>query len=164
MSIENARIRPITAADDAAMGAIAQASLAANGLDTPGTAYFDPELFHLSAFYGEKPDARGYYVAVDEAGAVLGGAGFSEFVGMENTAELQKLYLADSAKGHGLGTHFVHLVEDEARARGYAQLYLETHSNLQAAIHLYEKLGYRRIEKPASCAHATMDHFYLKQL
>ena len=164
MPIEDVQIRPITAADDAAMGAIAQANLAANGLDIPGTAYFDPELFHLSAFYGEKPESRGYYVAVDEAGAVLGGAGFSEFVGMGNTAELQKLYLADGAKGHGLGTRFVHFIEDAARAHGYAQLYLETHSNLQAAIHLYEKLGYRRIEKPASCGHATMDHFYLKQL
>ena len=164
MTAENTQIRPITATDDAAMGAIAQASLAANGLDIPGTAYFDPELFHLSAFCGEKPEARGYYVAVNAQGTVIGGAGFAEFPVMEKTAELQKLYLADGAKGHGLGTRLVHFVEDAASDHGYTQLYLETHSNLQPAIHLYEKLGYRRIEKPPCVGHATMDHFYLKRL
>ena len=47
---------------------------------------------------------------------------------------------------------------------GYRQVYLETHSNLKTALHLYEKTGYRRIERPASVIHSTMDCFYLKVL
>ena len=56
------------------------------------------------------------------------------------------------------------MIEDWAREAGYKQLYLETHTNLQVAIQLYEKLGFRRIEKPEAVVHGTMDHFYLKKL
>lgn len=156
-------IRPITAGDDEQMGTIARENLRAAGLDIPGTAYFDPEIMRLSRFYDADPARRSYYVSVDACGNVLGGAGLAEFEPLENTAELQKLYLADAAKGHGLGTRLVGLIESRARELGYKRLYLETHSNLKVAIHLYEKLGYRRIE-PASPSHATMDHFYIKDL
>lgn len=160
---DDVTIRPISVADDEAMGTIARANLKAFGLDIPGTAYFDPEIMHLSEFYGAEPDRRGYFVAVDGAGALLGGGGLAEFEPLEGTAELQKLYLGDDAKGHGLGTRMVGLIEDRARELGYARLYLETHSALKAAIHLYEKLGYERIE-PVCANHATMDHFYIKEL
>lgn len=161
--MDNVTIRPITTADDERMGVIARENLKAAGLDIPGTAYFDPEIMHLSTFYGADPGRRAYYVAVGEGGRVLGGAGVVEFEPLENTVELQKLYLADEAKGRGLGTRLVGLMESCARGLGYERLYLETHSNLKVAIHLYEKLGYRRIE-PVSPSHATMDHFYLKEL
>lgn len=156
-------IRPITEADDERMGTIARGNLAAFGLDIPGTAYFDPEIVHLSAYYAAEPKRRAYYVAVDEAGRALGGAGLAEFESLEGTAELQKLYLSDEAKGHGLGTRLVGVVERRARELGYGQLYLETHSSLKVAIHLYEKLGYQRID-PVSPSHAVMDHFYIKDL
>ena len=41
---------------------------------------------------------------------------------------------------------------------------LETHHNLQTAIHIYEKMGYSKIERPKEVAHGTMDHFYYKKL
>ena len=156
-------IRHITAADDEAMGTIARTNLAAYGLDIPGTAYFDPEIMHLSAFYDAKPEKRTYFVAIDETGAVLGGGGLAEYEPLGNTAEMQKLYLSDAAKGHGLGKRLVGLIEDRARELGYARLYLETHSRLQTAVHIYEKLGYQRIE-PATANHATMDLFFIKDL
>ena len=160
---DDVTIRQIETADDEAMGTIARQNLKAFGLDIPGTAYFDPEIMHLSEFYGAAPDRRSYYVAVGADGVLLGGGGLAEFEPLEGTAELQKLYLGDGAKGHGLGTQMVGLIEDRARELGYARLYLETHSALKAAIHLYEKLGYERIE-PVSANHATMDHFYIKEL
>ncbi len=157
-------IRPITAADNAQMAALVQSNLRAHGLDIPGTAYFDPELAHLSRFYGERPDRRRYFVAVDDAGTVLGGAGLAEFDGLADCAEMQKLYLADSAKGRGLGTRFVRLIEDSARALGYRFLYLETHTDLTAACRMYEKLGFTVIERPAGVQHGTMNRFYIKEL
>ena len=51
-----------------------------------------------------------------------------------------------------------------ARSAGYKKLYLETHSRLTAAVELYEKLGFRRIEKPSQMNHGTMDLFYIKRL
>ena len=56
------------------------------------------------------------------------------------------------------------IAEHWAKEAGYQQLYLETHSNLKVAMKLYEKLGFREIEKPETVVHGTMDHFYLKKL
>ena len=52
----------------------------------------------------------------------------------------------------------------KAKELGYRKMYLETHTNLAAAIHIYEKSGYREIEKPAEVVHSTMNRFYLKDL
>ena len=55
-------------------------------------------------------------------------------------------------------------IEAQAKAMGYRRIYLETHTNLEAAMHEYERSGYRRIERPVSVVHSTMDRFYLKEL
>ena len=102
--------------------------------------------------------------ADDEADQVIGGVGAAEFNGIEDCAEMQKLYLDDSAKGKGYSKELVAAVENWAKEAGYKKLYLETHSNLTAAMKLYEKLGFKQIEKPACVLHGTMDHFYLKNL
>ena len=47
---------------------------------------------------------------------------------------------------------------------GYRQIYLETHSRLRAAIHLYQRCGYREIPRPAWVVHGTMDRFFIKRL
>jgi len=156
--------RPISPADDAALARIVRDNLRAHALDIPGTAYFDPELDDLSAFYGAEPEKRAYFVAVDDQGRTLGGAGLAEFPKIPDCAELQKLYLADEAKGRGVGRALMQLVEAQARQLGYRKIYLETHSNLTAALHLYEKLGYARIARPSWVFHTTMDRFYIKEL
>lgn len=156
--------RKIEAADNAPLAAIIRENLEKFHLNIPGTVYFDPGLDRLSEFYAADPQKRAYFTALDENGQVIGGVGAAEFPGLPDCAELQKLYLADSAKGRGYGGELVRLAEDWARAAGYRRLYLETHTNLGAALRLYEKMGYRQIEKPAAVVHGTMDHFYLKEL
>ena len=157
------RIRPILPEDDARLAEIIRTNLEQKHLNIPGTAYFDPELAHLSRFYAALPERRAYFVA-ECGGEVLGGAGYAECSAFEDCAELQKLYLSDSAKGKGLGRRLMETVEDRARQAGYRRLYLETHSSLDAAIGLYEKRGYRSIDRPPSVQHGTMDRFYLKEL
>lgn len=56
------------------------------------------------------------------------------------------------------------IAENWAKEAGYKQLYLETHSNLKAAMSLYEKPGFKKIQRPETVLHGTMDHFYLKEL
>ena len=158
------KYRRITPADDLAIAKIIRSNLKANGLDLPGTVYFDDNLNHLSAFYCEEGKRRFYYILTDEEDRVIGGIGLAEFACFENCAELQKLYLTDDAKGNGTGYRLMGLVEDKARELGYSKVYLETHTNLAAAIHIYEKLGYRQIPKPDGVVHATMNRFYLKTL
>ena len=156
--------RKIEPADDARIAEIVRANLKHFHLDIPGTAYFDPQLDHMSTYYGIDEKKRVYFVALDEAGLVMGGVGIAEFEGIPDCAEIQKLYLDDSTKGKGYGRELMKIAEDWAKAAGYKQLYLETHSNLKAAIKLYEKLGFQRIERPEGVLHGTMDHFYLKKL
>lgn len=112
------------------------------------TAYFDLELDCLSAFYNTYPDKRTYFIVAYDDGTVIGGVGVAEFTGFDNCAEIQKLYLSDAAKGKGLGTQLMQTAENFARSAGYNFLYLETHTNLETAIGLYEKLGFQQIEPP----------------
>ena len=152
---------PIEPHQDAAMAAIVRAALKEHGLDKPGTAYFDASLDHLSAYY-DRP-GRAYYVLLDGE-TVVGGVGVAEFEDLPGCCELQKLYLAPAFHGRGLGSQMIRYIEDRARALGYRQIYLETHTALQAALRAYERAGYRSIPRPASVIHTTMDRFYLKEL
>ncbi|MBQ9613573.1 MAG: GNAT family N-acetyltransferase [Lachnospiraceae bacterium] len=156
--------RLIKPEDNAALAVLIRANLKARGLDIPGTVYFDSILDHLSDYYLADPERQAYYVQVDDEGRVVGGIGLAPFEGFENCAELQKLYLDDSVKGHGYGYDLIRLVEEKARGLGYSRMYLETHENLQAAIHIYERSGYRLIDKPDCVVHSAMTHFYLKEL
>ncbi len=150
--------------DDAQIARIIRTNLERFHLNVPGTVYFDPELDHLSEFYDANPEKRAYFVVLDDQLRVIGGIGAAEFEGIPNCAELQKLYLDDSAKGKGYSKKLIRLVETWARSAGYQNLYLETHTNLEVARKLYEKMGFAEIEKPITVQHGTMDHFYLKEL
>ena len=158
-NMDDLQWRPLEPRYDAAVAALVRDNLRAHGLDVPGTAYYDENLDHLSAFYAAP--RRAYEVLLSD-GQVIGGVGLAEFDG--DCCELQKLYLADAAKGQGLGRRMIAHIEDLARRMGYRHVYLETHSKLQAALHLYEKTGYRRIPQPDSVVHSTMNRFYIKEL
>ena len=156
------KYREMTEADNEVVAALVRDNLKQFGLDIPGTVYFDAGLDRLSDFYGNKE--RRYFVVENEAGNVIGGIGFARFEPMQNTAELQKLYLSDIAKGYGLGYELIGFIEDRMREAGYKQSYLETHENLKAAIHIYKKCGYKEIERPREVVHSTMNRFFLKTL
>ena len=144
--LKNKNMHLITEADDSAIAKIVRTNLEKYHLDIPGTAYFDPELDHLSEYYDRNPEQRAYFILADETGEVIGGAGLAEFPGFEQCVEIQKLYVAD---------------EWEA---GFKSLYLETHSNLKTAMHMYEKYGFQLIERPETVVHSTMDRFYMKEI
>ncbi len=154
--------RPLTAQDDAAIAALIRGNLKANRLDIPGTAYYDEALDCLSQYYSAAP-RRAYDVLLND-GAVIGGVGLAAFDAFPDCCEMQKLYLADAAKGRGFGYALVMRIENRAREMGFKRIYLETHTNLQAAIRLYERCGYQEIARPDCVVHGTMNKFFLKEL
>ena len=158
------RFKVLEAADDVAVAELIRSNLKAHRLDIPGTVYFDENLYHLSDYYSADKEKRVYYVLVDDNHTVMGGVGIAEFDGISDCAELQKLYLDDRVKGRGLGYALIEKAEAAAHEKGYQKIYLETHDNLKAAIHLYEKCGYKEIQRPESVVHSTMNRFYLKGL
>ena len=155
--------RIIEPKDDLILADIIRTNLKGHNLVIPGTVYFDDNLNHLSDYYLASPK-RTYFIALDDANNIIGGIGLAELDFMDDTAELQKLYLIDAAKGQGLSYKLMALVERAAIDRGYKQIYLETHTNLKTAIHVYEKCGYKLIEKPSEVVHSSMNRFYLKKL
>ncbi len=157
-------IRSIQEDDDTDIAAIIRANLESYGLDVPGTAYFDPELNHLSRYYLSEPEQRDYLIAADNGGQVIGGVGIARSDGFEQCAELQKLYVADTAKGKGTGSRLLAEIQNCARRKGYWRLYLETHSALKPAIRLYERDGFVEIGKPDCVFHSAMDRFFMKNL
>ena len=152
---------PLSAEYDAPLAALIRGRLKEHHLDIPGTAYYDESLDHLSEYYRQPGNA--YFVLL-AGGTLIGGIGLAAFGGLPDCCELQKLYLAKDAQGHGLGYDLIRFIENRAKRMGYRQIYLETHTNLQAAIHLYEKTGFREIARPESVIHSTMNRFYLKEL
>lgn len=157
------KIRTITEFDNKTVVSIVRTNLENYGLDIPGTAYFDPELNNLCAYYAADPDKRRYFVA-EQGGTVIGGVGVAEFPPIAKCAELQKIYLTDSAKGKGIGRRLLNSALNFAKSAGYEKIYLETHSSLKEALILYEKSGFTQIERLPGTLHTAMNLFYIKNL
>jgi N-acetylglutamate synthase-like GNAT family acetyltransferase len=65
--------------------------------------------------------------------------------------ELGKMGVAERERGRGVGRKLLEYVIADARRLGIARLYLETNHKLENAIHLYESVGFRRLN-PADVA------------
>jgi len=83
-------------------------------------------------------------------------------------AQLTGNFLAPWSRGHGLARRMVEAVEEAARAAGFAVLNLDVRATQEAAIGLYETMGFQRWgEHPA---YARVDgkvitgYFYFKRL
>lgn len=155
-------IREIEAKDNKAIEAIIKRSLENHHLDHEGTAYTDPQLAQLSTYYNERPKDK--YWVIDVDGEVVGGIGIGVYDEKHSICELQKLYLAQEAQGKGLARELMKTALDYA-SRHFGQCYLETRHELGAAGRLYEKYGFRLLDKPLEgSGHTAMDRWYIKEL
>ena len=62
-----------------------------------------------------------------------------------DAAEVKRMYVAPSARGHGVATALLAELEDAARRRGWTTLRLETGPRQPEAIGLYVSAGYHPI-------------------
>ncbi len=62
------------------------------------------------------------------------------------TAEVRRVYVLKSARGHGLARALMARLEEEALSLGYTGMKLETGHRQQPAMALYRSLGYEPIE------------------
>lgn len=63
----------------------------------------------------------------------------------DGTAEVKRMYVEPSSRGSGVAAALLRGLEDEARARGWTVLRLETGPAQPEAIRFYEREGYRPI-------------------
>ena len=156
--------RPIRPEDDLAVAAIIRAVMPEFGAGGPGFAIHDPEVDHMSVAYGA-PGAA-YFVVETAAGRVIGGGGVAKLDGGEpGVCELRKMYFLRAARGTGMGEKLLRHCLSVAKELGYTTCYLETLTGMDAAMHLYEKVGFRKLCAPmGATGHGGCDRWYAREL
>ena len=76
--------------------------------------------------------------------------------------ELKRMWVHDDWRGAGLGTRLLRHLEDQSRALGHTAVRLDTNKALTEAIAMYERAGYRQIDRYNDNPWAT--HFFEKPL
>lgn len=87
-------------------------------------------------------DTRWYVVAQDDAGQALGYAGL--YVSVPD-ADVQTVVVAREAQGRGVGRRLVAELVTHAWARGCTRIFLEVRADNEAALHVYDGAGFRRL-------------------
>lgn len=156
------KIRVIKKEDNILVKELIQTSLEEMGLAIPGTAYFDPYIDNLYKYYSENKNAN--YWIIEQNHRIIGGVGIAPFSSENKICELQKIYVASDFRGLGLSKILMDTALEYASSH-YEQCYLETHTLLEVAFHLYEKYGFELLAEPlAGSEHSAMNLWYLKNL
>ena len=155
-------IRKMTAKDNMRVKEIIQTSLEQLGLAIPGSAYFDPQLEHLSEYYQQWEAAAYWVLEVD--GVIVGGVGIAPFDTKKSICELQKLYLIPKVQGRGYAKKLMDTALHFAK-KHYKYCYLETMQSLEAACKLYVRYQFENLSSPLiGSEHSAMDTWMLKTL
>lgn len=156
-------VRAIEARDDAAIAAMIRIVMPEFGAVGDGFALSDPEVDWMSRAYSAP---RSAYFVVELDGQVAGGAGVAPLEGGDaDTCELRKMYFLQELRGRGVGTDVMRVCLDAARNFGFKRCYLETLRGMDAAMALYTRSGFVRIEeRMGATGHGGCDCFYLCRL
>jgi putative acetyltransferase len=159
----NFTLRPIAAADDAAVARIIRTVMPEFGADGPGFAIHDSEVSAMSAAYAAPGCA---YFVVESDGRVLGGGGVAPLPDADaDICELRKMYFLPELRGRGAGSAMMQHCLDAARSLGYKRCYLETLTGMDDAKRLYRKSGFSAIPQSlGATGHFGCDSFFIRDL
>lgn len=142
--IANITIRSIELEDNPSIANVIRQVSYENGLtEDKGYGVADPTLEDMFSVYN---NGRSQYWVIELDGKVVGGGGFAPLAGMPEVCELQKMYFLPETRGKGLAKKLVNMSMEKAKALGYQHMYLETTECLNAAVKLYEKLGFDHLD------------------
>lgn len=137
-------IREIKPEDNAQIEAVIRACFYEFKIPLEGTAYADNETPRMFESYQNNNDV--YYV-IDYNGTILGGAGIKPLRDFEaDVCEIQKMYFSPKIRNKGYGRLMFETCLKAAKQMGYKQCYLESASQLKAAIHIYESYGFKHLK------------------
>ncbi|MBS0213336.1 MAG: GNAT family N-acetyltransferase [Proteobacteria bacterium] len=156
-------IRPIHREDDTVVAAIIRSVMPEFGACGEGFAINDPEVDFMHRAYSAP---RCAYFVVEVDGVVQGGGGVAPLAGGdEDVCELRKMYFLPALRGLGAGAALMEHCLDAARLQGFQRCYLETLRGMDAAMRLYERVGFQRIDAAmGDTGHHGCDVFYLLDL
>jgi len=113
--------------------------------DTAGTYDAEPHSLEERVAWFVRCEAKGYPILVEDA--VRGWGSMSPFVersGFRHTA-ICAVYVAEAARGHGLGTALLEALLAEAVKRGLHTVLAAIDVGNAASLRLHEKLGFSRV-------------------
>lgn len=110
----------------------------------------------------DEPSLRppeGAFVVAYRAGRPVAAGGVRTYGG---AAEIKRMWVDPGVRGRRLGSRLLACLEDLAAELGHDLVRLDTNEALGAAIALYERAGYERVERYNDNPYAT--HFFAKRL
>ncbi len=145
MSKDNIVIREIRPGDNEQLEQVIRDCFYEFEIPLEGTAYSDDE---TSKMYESYQNSNDIYYVIDSDGDILGGGGVKPLTGFEDkVCEIQKMYFSPKVRGRGYGKLMFEKCLESAKLLGYKQCYLESASQLKAAIHIYESYGFKHLER-----------------
>jgi len=161
--METVKFRTIQPDDNPALAKIVRDTLAEFGANHPGTVYYDPTTDHLFEMFQHPLSV---YLVAEMEGELVGGGGIYPTDGLpDKTCELVKMYLLPVARGKGVGKMIIADCVEKAARLGFENVYLETMPELQQAMQVYEKFGFRYLNGPlGNSGHFGCSKWMLKKL
>ena len=156
-------IRPIQPEDVPALLTIIADSRREYGLADRGVQLLEPADHALYATYQRQ---RSLYFVALLGGEVVGGAGIAALAGDDPlTCELQRMYLRQDARGRGIGDALLQRCLAAARQFLFVRCYLETITQMQAALEFYGRHGFRDLRAPLGhTGHGHSDRWLMRPL
>lgn len=163
MSLNNIIIREVQKTDNAQLERIIKACFPEYDIPLTGTAYEDLETTQMFESY--QKDKEIYFV-IEVDSEVLGGAGIKPLKQGDGTVcELQKMYFSPKIRGKGYGKLLFKKCLKAAKDFGFNKCYIETASQLEAAIHIYESFGFKHLSEPlGNTGHYSCGIWMIKDL
>lgn len=163
MRKDNIVIREIRPEDNAQIERVIRACFHEFKIPLEGTAYSDEETPRMFESYQNKNEI--YYV-LESNGQVFGGRGIKPLKDFESdVCEIQKMYFSPKVRGQGFGKLMFDKCMEAAKRLGYKQCYLESAPQLKAAIHIYEKSGFRHLKQAlGNTGHYSCGVWMIKEL
>ncbi|MEK7254353.1 MAG: GNAT family N-acetyltransferase, partial [Bacteroidota bacterium] len=134
--------RPIENADNEKAAHLIRTVMTEFGCVGEGYSINDPEVDAMFETYSQE---RSVFFIVTYQGELVGGGGIAPLAGGDGeTCELKKMYFYPQVRGFGLGKKMVRLCLEAAKEKGFRRCYLETVGRMEAANHLYQKMGFEK--------------------
>lgn len=134
-----------------------------HGAPQQGTVYSDPTTDNLCGLFRK---AGSVLLVAEINEQICGCCGVYPTEGLEkDCAELVKFYLHQKFRGKGIGKVLMEKCIRSAKDMGYKKLYIESLPQFSRAVTIYEKQGFRKLDRPlGNSGHTTCDIWMLKEL
>ncbi|WP_438976686.1 GNAT family N-acetyltransferase [Polaribacter sp.] len=156
-------IREIKPTDNKEVAKIIRSVILEMGAPKVGTAYEDKATDTMFETYQKEKSS---YFVLEHNNIIVGGAGIAQLDNYDgNVCELQKMYFLPIARGKGLGSKLITICLEKAKELGFETCYLETLPYMKAAVKLYNKYGFKNLDKPmGNTCHYNCNVWMIKEI